>query len=226
MNSGFPYVCGATGMTAMVPKSILRQIAQLADTKTAASLRPLSGLAGAVIPSQPRVGDVVFPSSPGETPIVGLSEDATEDRQAGWTSRRHHAAYAPPVLPPILAITSRLSPACSATRRTRSPAGGSTRRCRIAGSSRCRGEWPPPSCVTPVARSAPRWISGVGRNHLFIGVFVTHKMAHADQWCNLNFEPRRAFSASLARALSRRRASPEGRMAPRSRAIPQSVQPR
>ena len=44
---------------------------QLADTKTGASLRPLSELACAVIQSQPRLGDVVFASRSGETPIVG-----------------------------------------------------------------------------------------------------------------------------------------------------------
>jgi integrase len=48
-----------------------RRTAQLADTKTGASLRPLSELAGAVIQSQPRIGDAVFASRSGETPIVG-----------------------------------------------------------------------------------------------------------------------------------------------------------
>ena len=54
-------------------------------------------------------------------------------------------------------------------------------------SSRCRGECHHEadgvgSGATPVARSAPRRISCVGRNYLFIGVFVTHEMAHADYW--------------------------------------------
>ena len=48
-----------------------RRTAPLADTKTGASLRPLSELACAVIQSQPRIGDVVFASRSGETPIVG-----------------------------------------------------------------------------------------------------------------------------------------------------------
>ena len=48
-----------------------RRTARLADTKTGASLRPLSELACAVIQSQPRIGDVVFASRSGETPIVG-----------------------------------------------------------------------------------------------------------------------------------------------------------
>ena len=38
--------------------------------KVAASLRPLSGLGGAVIRWQARIGDVVFPSSSGDMPIV------------------------------------------------------------------------------------------------------------------------------------------------------------
>jgi integrase len=48
-----------------------RRTAQLADTKTGASVRPLSELACSVIQSQPRIGDVVFASRSGETPIVG-----------------------------------------------------------------------------------------------------------------------------------------------------------
>ena len=48
-----------------------RRTARLADTKTGASLRPLSECACAVIQSQPRIGDVVFASRSGETPIVG-----------------------------------------------------------------------------------------------------------------------------------------------------------
>jgi integrase len=46
-------------------------VARLADTKTGASLRPLSNAACAVIQSQPRNGDVVFASSLGNMPIVG-----------------------------------------------------------------------------------------------------------------------------------------------------------
>jgi integrase len=44
---------------------------ELHDTKTGSSLRPWSELACSVIQSQPRIGDVVFPSSSGETPIIG-----------------------------------------------------------------------------------------------------------------------------------------------------------
>ena len=59
-----------------------RRTARLADTKTGASLRPLSDAACAVIDSQPRISDLVFPSRSGEKPIVSL-EDMVEDRQAG-----------------------------------------------------------------------------------------------------------------------------------------------
>jgi integrase len=48
-----------------------RRTARLADTKTGASLRPLSELACSMIQSQPRIGDIVFASRSGETPIVG-----------------------------------------------------------------------------------------------------------------------------------------------------------
>ena len=48
-----------------------RRTARLADTKTGASLRPLSELASTVIQSQPRIGDLVFPSRSGEAAIVG-----------------------------------------------------------------------------------------------------------------------------------------------------------
>ena len=56
-----------------------------------------------------------------------LSQDVAEDRQAGWIfqpiSRLMCCATASPVSRPISATTSRPSRACSATRRTRSPAG-------------------------------------------------------------------------------------------------------
>ena len=58
-------------MMAMVGDRSARRTARLADTKTGASLRPLSELTDAVIQSQPRIGDLVFPSSSGETPFVG-----------------------------------------------------------------------------------------------------------------------------------------------------------
>ena len=44
---------------------------ELHDTKTGSSLRPWSELACSVIQSRPRIGDVVFASRSGETPIVG-----------------------------------------------------------------------------------------------------------------------------------------------------------
>ena len=48
-----------------------RRTARLADTKTGELIRPLSELACSVIQSQPRIGDIVFASRSGETPIVG-----------------------------------------------------------------------------------------------------------------------------------------------------------
>jgi integrase len=48
-----------------------RRTAQLADTKTGASLRPLSIAACGVIQSQPMIGDIVFASRSGATSIVG-----------------------------------------------------------------------------------------------------------------------------------------------------------
>jgi integrase len=58
-----------------------RRTARLADTKTGASLRPLSDAACAMISTQPRNGEVVFPSSSGDADHW-LSEDVAEDRQA------------------------------------------------------------------------------------------------------------------------------------------------
>jgi integrase len=60
-----------------------RRTARLDDTKTGASLRPLSIAACGVIQSQPRIGDVVFASRSGATPIVRISEDVVEDCCAG-----------------------------------------------------------------------------------------------------------------------------------------------
>ena len=48
-----------------------RLTARLADTKTGASMRPLSGLACSFIDSQPRVSDLVFPARSSEAPIIG-----------------------------------------------------------------------------------------------------------------------------------------------------------
>ena len=95
-----------------------------------------------------------------------------------WVIRRPISrATASPVSRPISASTSPPSPACSATRRTASPEVHAFRRCRVAGSGRCRGEYHHEvggvgSGATPVAGSATRWISRVGRIHLFIGAFV------------------------------------------------------
>ena len=103
-----------------------RRTAQLADTKTGASLRPLSELACSVIQSQPRIGDVVFASRSGETPIVGYRKMWLRIAKLGDfqpTSRRMCCATALLVSPPILATTSQPSPACLATRPTASPAG-------------------------------------------------------------------------------------------------------
>ena len=48
-----------------------RRTARLVDTKTGASLRPLSIAACGVIQSQPMIGDIVFASRSGATSIVG-----------------------------------------------------------------------------------------------------------------------------------------------------------
>ena len=105
-----------------------RRTARLADTKTGASLRPLSELACMVIQSQPMIGDMVFASRSGEIDRR-LSEDVAADRQAGWSAGGHHAPCAAPQLRQSCgrsrAIASRPSPACSGTRPTASPAGTS-----------------------------------------------------------------------------------------------------
>ena len=103
-----------------------RRTARLADTKTGASLRPLSELACSVIQSQPRIGDVVFASRSGESRSSAIARCGCGSPSSVIcqpTSRRMCCAIASPVLPPISAITSRPSPACSATRPTASPAG-------------------------------------------------------------------------------------------------------
>jgi hypothetical protein len=64
-------VCGERDRQRSASVDLPRRTARLADTKTGASLRPLSEAACAVISTQPRNGDVVFPSRSGETPIVG-----------------------------------------------------------------------------------------------------------------------------------------------------------
>src|SRR3984885_15081691 len=84
-----------------------RRTARLADTKTGASLRPLSDAACAVIRSPPRIGDVVFASRSGETPIVGyrkmwLRIAKLGDLPADVTP---HVLRPSPVSPPISAST-------------------------------------------------------------------------------------------------------------------------
>jgi hypothetical protein len=160
-----------------------RRTARLADTETGASLRPLSELACSVIQSQPMIGDVVLASRSGEMPIVGyrkmwLRIAKLGDLPADVTPHvlRHTAL---PVSSPISATTSRRSPACRAQDAQHHQQAPPFRRCRVVGSSRCRGECYHEaddlgSSATPVAGSAARWISRAGRIHLFIGVFVTH----------------------------------------------------
>jgi integrase len=89
-----------------------RRTTRLADTNNRFTALPPVGTRSMVIQSQPRVGDVVFASRSGGTPIVGYRKMWLRIAALG-------------VSPPILAETSRPSPACSATRRTASPAGTS-----------------------------------------------------------------------------------------------------
>ena len=89
-----------------------RRTARLADTKTGASLRPLSELACAVIQSQPRIGDVVFASRSGDMTIVGYRKMWLRIAKLGDlppTSRRMCCGTASLVSPPISATTSRPS---------------------------------------------------------------------------------------------------------------------
>ena len=125
-----------------------RRTARLADTKTGASLRPLSIAACGVVQSQPRIGDVVFVSRSGETPIVGyrkiwlriaklgnLPADITRHvlRHSFRQSCRPSSAYSEPTI-------------ASCTRPQTAQHHQQVRafcRCRVAGSSRCCGECPP-----------------------------------------------------------------------------------
>jgi Phage integrase family len=99
-------------------------------TPRGASLRPLSELACAVIQSQSRIGDVVFAGRTGETPIVGYPKMWLRIAKLGELS----ADITPHVLrhsfAPILATTSRRSPACSAARPTAYQQVHAFRRCR------------------------------------------------------------------------------------------------
>jgi hypothetical protein len=79
---GFPDLFGPTEMTAVVRSRSARRTARLADTKTGASLRPLSELACGVIQSQPGIGDVVVRQSIRQDADCRLLELVVEDRQA------------------------------------------------------------------------------------------------------------------------------------------------
>jgi hypothetical protein len=71
--------------------------ARLADTKTGASLRPLSEAACALISAQPRIGDTRI-----RQPLRRIdrqpSEDVAGDRQARRSERQHHAPCPAPQL--------------------------------------------------------------------------------------------------------------------------------
>ena len=158
-----------------------RRTARLADTKTGASLRPLSEAACAVIQSQPRIGDVVFASRSGETPIVGyrkmwlriaklgdLPADITPHvLRHSFASLAADLGYNEPTIASLLghkthSITSRYMHSADAVLLAAADAvANATMKLMDLGSG-----------ATPVAGSAPRWISRVGRIHLSIGVFV------------------------------------------------------
>ena len=103
-----------------------RRTARLADTKTGASIRPLSdcSLLSDPVPAKDRrcsVRQSIRRDRSSAIARCGCGSPSSVICQP--TSRRMCCAIASPVLPPISAITSRPSPACSATRRTASPAG-------------------------------------------------------------------------------------------------------
>ena len=106
-----------------------RRTARLADTKTGASLRPLSiaGLWCDPVPAKDRRCSVRQPIRRTRSSAIarcGCGSPSSVICQP--TSRRMCCAIASPVLRPTLATASLPSPACSATRRTRSPAGTCT----------------------------------------------------------------------------------------------------
>ena len=145
-----------------------RRTARLADTKTGELIRPLSELACSVIQSQPRIGDIVFASRSGETPIVGyrkmwlriaklggLSADITPHvLRHSFASLAADLGYNEPTIASLLGHkNSQHHQQVHAFRRY-----------RAGGSSRCRGKCHHEadglgSSANPVAGSAARWIS-------------------------------------------------------------------
>ncbi len=111
-----------------------RRTARLADTKTGASMRPLSEAAWALISAQPRTGDVVFASRSGKS-IVGyrkmwlriaklgdLPADITPHvLRHSFASLAADLGYNEPTIATLLGHKTH-------------------RRRRVAGRSRCRGE--------------------------------------------------------------------------------------
>ena len=174
-------VCGERDRQRSASVDLPRRTARLADTKTGASLRPLSEAACAVISTQPRNGDVVFPSRSGERPIVGYRKMWSRIAKLGdlpaditphvlrhsFASLAADLSYNEPTIATLLghkthSITSRYVHSADAVLLAAADAVAHAIMNLMA-----RG-----SSATPVAGSAPRWISRVGRNHLFIGVFV------------------------------------------------------
>ena len=126
---------------------------------------------------------MVFASRSGETPILGyrkmwlriaklggLPADITPHvLRHSFASLAADLGYNEPTIASLLghkthSITSRYVHSADAV---------------LLGSRRCRGECHHEAdglgpTATPVAGTAARWISRAGRNHLFIGVFVTH----------------------------------------------------
>ena len=183
-----------------------RRTARLADTKTGASLRALSQAACAVIQSQPRSGDLVFASRSGETPIVGyrkmwlriaklgdLPADITPHvLRHSFASLAADLGYNEPTIASLLghkahSITSRYVHSADAVLLAAADAVANATM-KLMASDRS---------ATPVAGSAPRWISRVGRIHLFIGVFVPREIgnligdldADMDQPCGTESPP-------------------------------------
>ena len=121
-----------------------RRTTRLADTKTDASLQPLSDAACAVISAQPGNGDVVFASRSGGS-IVGYRKMWLRIAKLGGicqpTSRPMCYGTASPVLLPTSAITSRPFATLLGHKTHSIPSRyRAFPRCRVAGSSRCRGE--------------------------------------------------------------------------------------
>ena len=139
-------------------------------------------------PVSTRISDLVFASRSGETPIVGyrkmwlriaklgdLPADITPHvLRHSFASLAADLGYSKPTIASLLGHNAQHHQQVCAFCR-----------CRVAGSSRCCGECHHEaddlgSSATPVAGSAARWISRVGRKHLFIGVFVPRAMMSSD----------------------------------------------